>query len=272
MIRAVLDRLWGRRPAQSSVLPGGAHRAQDNLDRDLVAIASIQQSLLPATLPKIPTMELAVYYRASQEAGGDYYDIFRLSDGRWGMLIADVSGHGAPAAVLMAITHAIAHLYPGPPTVPSKMLEFLNRHLAARYTAASGSFVTAFYGTYDPKTRELLYSLAGHPPPRLKHCDNGRLIPLVGEAGPPLGVFMDQGYVDAWIPLRPGDQLVFYTDGITETRNDRGELFGARRLDRLLDCHLDADALIATVLQALERFTEGGPIEDDRTLLIAKVS
>ena len=87
--------------------------AYEIVERELKVVADIQRSLLPQVLPKIPTLELAAYYRTSRWAGGDYYDFFPLPDGRWGILIADVSGHGTPAAVMMAITHSLAHSLPG---------------------------------------------------------------------------------------------------------------------------------------------------------------
>ncbi len=89
--------------------------------------ADIQRSLLPKTIPTIPGLGLAAHYQTSQWAGGDYYDFFPLTDGRWGIMIADVSGHGTPAAVMMAITHSIAHAYPGPPDPPAAMLEHVNQ-------------------------------------------------------------------------------------------------------------------------------------------------
>src|SRR5205807_6698835 len=125
------------------------------LDRELKIVADIQRSLLPARLPKIPTMDLAAHYQPAQRAGGDYYDFFPLPNDRWGIFIADVSGHGTPAAVLMAVTHCIAHTRPGPPVPPAKVLGYLNHHLATRYTHLSETFVTAFYAIYDPGSRVL---------------------------------------------------------------------------------------------------------------------
>jgi sigma-B regulation protein RsbU (phosphoserine phosphatase) len=227
---------------------------------------------LPPELPKISNLDLAAYYQTSHRAGGDYYDFFPLPDGRWGILIADVSGHGTPAAVMMAITHSIAHTQPGPPTPPSRMLNYLNKQLTCRYTINSGSFVTAFYGIYDPKTRELVYSSAGHNPPRLKRCQDGTMASLDGAGGLPMGVDPHEEYREAAHQLRPGDQIVFYTDGITEAHNPRHEMFGVERLDQSLElCTFAATPLIDAVLSALNEFTAGQPADDDRTLLVAKV-
>ena len=106
--------LFGRATG-NLVLKQELQRAYEDLDRELKIVADIQRSLLPAELPKIPSLDLATYYRPSRRAGGDYYDFFPLPDGKWGIFVGDVSGHGTPAAVLMAVTHCIAHTCPGRP-------------------------------------------------------------------------------------------------------------------------------------------------------------
>ena len=242
------------------------------IDHEMKMVANLQRSLLPAELPDIPTMSLAAHYQTSRRAGGDYYDFFALPDGKWGLLIADVSGHGAGAAVLMAITHAIVRSYPAPPTPPGRTLDFINRKLAEGYTGDSGSFVTAFYGIYDPATRLLSYSSAGHPPPRRKRCGHQAVESLSGEPRLPLGLSPDEDYHEQTCKLLPGDNLVFYTDGITEAQNHAGELFGAERLDRTLEGCQAAEHLIESVLWAIETFSEGRPADDDRTLVVARIS
>src|SRR5262245_45797139 len=190
------------------------------------AVGEIQRSLLPARLPTIPTLDLATYYQPSQRAGGDYYDFFPLPAGKWGIFIADVSGHGTPAAVLMAVTHCIAHTNPGSAQPPSQVLDYLTHHLATLYTSRNESFVTAFSGFYDPADRTLTYACAGHNPPRLKRCDDGTLLSLEGAGGLPLGIMPEGEYDECVQQLRPGDQIIFYTDGITEASNPEGRLFG----------------------------------------------
>src|SRR5205814_2065862 len=140
--------------------------ALSTLDQELQTVGQIQRSLLPETLPSIPGFELAAHYQTSAQAGGDYYDFFPLEGGATGLFIADVAGHGTPAAVLMAITHAIAHAQPGTHTPPPVLLGYLNDRLARAYTRG-GTFVTAFYAVLDPAKRTLTYSTAGHNPPRL---------------------------------------------------------------------------------------------------------
>lgn len=265
-----LSNLFGR-ATHNLVLSAQVQRAYDLVDRELKVVSEIQRSLLPTTLPSIPGVELAAHYATSQQAGGDYYDFFPLSDGRWGILIADVAGHGTPAAVLMAVTHSIAHSFPGSPTRPGEMLSWLNQKLAARYTH-NGTFITAFYGMYDPQTRRLDYASAGHNPPRVKSGADGTVRPLDRCGNLPLGIEAAETYADATETLQPGDAIVFYTDGITETRNAAGELFGIARLDEVLaGCTCKADDLIEKTLAAVNEFGGYLPAADDRTLVIARV-
>jgi sigma-B regulation protein RsbU (phosphoserine phosphatase) len=264
--------LFGR-VTHNLVLRDELKTAYEIVEHELKVVADIQRSLLPQVLPKIPTLELAAYYRTSRWAGGDYYDFLPLTDGRWGILIADVSGHGTPAAVMMAITHSLAHGVPGPPDPPAALLGHVNRQLSNRYTASNEVFVTAFYGVYDPVNRTLTYSSAGHNPPRLKRCGDGSVDSLEEVGGPPLGLFDDVEYEQTTLAMRPGDILALYTDGITEAMDAQNVQFGTKRLDEVLRrCGLDATEIIRATVEAVDLFTGGQPPEDDRTLLVARVS
>jgi sigma-B regulation protein RsbU (phosphoserine phosphatase) len=264
--------LFGR-VTHNLVLREELKSAYEIVERELKVVADIQRSLLPQVLPQIPTLELASYYRTSRWAGGDYYDFFPLSDGRWGILIADVSGHGTPAAVMMAITHSLAHSVPGPADPPAALLGHVNRQLSHRYTSSNEVFVTAFYGVYDPTKRTLTYSSAGHNPPRLKRCGDGSVNSLEEVGGPPLGLFDELEYEQTTLMLAPGDILALYTDGITEAMDPGGAQFGAHRLDAVLrQCGLDANEMIRATVEAVDDFTGGEAPADDRTLLVAKVS
>jgi sigma-B regulation protein RsbU (phosphoserine phosphatase) len=262
--------LWGR-GVLNLVLKNQLREAYDILDEELRTVGDMQKSLLPETLPAIPTLDLAVHYETSRRAGGDYYDIFDLGNGKWGILIADVSGHSTPAAVIMAITHAVAHLHPGNGTPPGELLSFVNHHLAARYTMIPTTFVTAFYGVYDAKLRTLAYARAGHNPPRWRRGSTVAELDQVG--GLPLGIAPEEAYDEATVQLAKGDSLFFYTDGITEARDtSTGRMFGTEPLDRALrTCDGGVREMLAEVLKELHAFTIGRAIQDDRTLLGAVV-
>ncbi len=262
--------LFGR-GTTNLVLRNQLSEAYAALDRELQVVGEIQRSLLPPALPKIAGFEIASHYQTSARAGGDYYDFFPLEGGACGLFIADVSGHGTPAAVFMAITHAIAHTQPGTHTPPARLLDYLNHHLARTYTR-DGSFVTAFYGVLDPAARTLTYACAGHNPPRLLRGQN--IVSLDQNGGIPLGIVDEQRYEEASIRLEKDDLLLLYTDGITEASppikgTSPRQLFGTRRLDKiLLDCSAaTAKDCIATIRAAVAAFTENAPPADDQTLI-----
>lgn len=264
--------LFGR-VTHNLVLRGKIKAAYEAVDRELKVVGDIQRSLLPERLPEIPGLKVAAHYLTSRRAGGDYYDFFPLTGGRWGVFIADVAGHGTPAAVLMAVTHSIAHAIPGEPDPPSRLLTHVNRQLARRYTNGTGTFVTAFYGIYDPATRRLTYACAGHPGPRRRSCEGGCVDTTLDRSlGLPLGIDPDEAYTDATVDLRMGDVLVLYTDGITESRDAAGEMFGAERLDNVIACCAgDVEVMIRNILLAVEEFTDSAAPADDQTLIVARV-
>lgn len=265
--------LFGR-GTQNLVLRNSLAAALASLDKELQTVGSIQRSLLPVTLPNIPGFELAASYETSARAGGDYYDFFPLEGGRWGIFIADVAGHGTPAAVLMAITHAIAHAKPNTHTPPAALLGFLNRQLCRAYTH-NGAFVTAFYAVLDPETRNLEYSVAGHNPPRLVH--GGRVLPLSANIALPLGIEDSETYGQSSATMQSRDLLLLYTDGITEAMPAsiagsspiQRELFGVERLDKVVLDFTNAapTECIARIRAAVAAFAENAPPADDATLI-----
>ena len=268
---ALTTNLFGR-ATNSLVLKNQIRQAHDALDREMKTIAEIQRSLLPERLPTIPTLDVAAYYSPAASAGGDYYDFIELPGGRWAILIADVAGHGSPAAVLMAVTHTLAHAPPRQCTDAASLLNYINRQLTGRYTEESGTFVTAFAGVYDPATRQLTYGSAGHNPPRVKRCSDGSLFQLDKARGIPLGIQRDALYEQVTVQLIPGDQMILYTDGITESFSPDGRMFGGEGLDSVLHvCGLDAQRLIGDLLDRLNAFTENAVPQDDRTLVICLV-
>lgn len=264
--------LFGRATG-TLVLKAQLEAAYMDLDRELKSVAQLQRALLPAELPKIPRMEITAYYQPASRAGGDYYDFFELPEGKWGFFIGDVSGHGTPAAVMMAVTHCMAHTHPGPASPPGAVLKYLNRHLATRYTNRIEAFVTAFYGVYDPQSRKLVYASAGHNPPRVKRCAAGVVISLNKSGGLPLGVMENAEYNESSFYLQFDDQIVLYTDGITETHNAANEQFGESRIDEVLSkCGLDSAELMHNLLTSVDEFANGVPPHDDRTVIVLRAT
>ena len=277
--RVWMSNLFGR-ATQNLVLNAKLQAAYAALDAELNVIADIQRSLLPRELPKIAGVDFATHYETSTQAGGDYYDFFDLPDGRLGILIADVSGHGSPAAVMVAVAHAIAHTRDDPPAPPCELLSFLNQRLCARYLN-NGTFITAFYGIYDPTDRTLSYCNAGHNPPIIRPGDGrGPTRLLHDNAGLPLGIIADERYADGQVTIDAGDVLVLYTDGVTESRRadtvdvvagEPGELFGVERLAGVVThCIPDARAVVDRTMKAVNTWTDFASPRDDRTLVVAR--
>ena len=266
----LLSNLFAR-ATQTAVLSQAVTEAFDGLDYELRSIAEIQRSLLPAEKPKVAGLDVAVHYQTAKRAGGDYYDFFPLPNDRLGVLIADASGHGAPAAVLMAVAHSIAHTRPEPPQRPGEFLTYMNAHLTRRYTRPTGSFMTAFYAVFDPANGTLSYASAGHNPPRLLRAADGFKLALNRAQKLPLGIKPDETYLEQTVPLLPGDQVVFFTDGVIEAVNTEGDVFGSARIDEeLATCLPTAGALLRAILATHGLFTAGTQAADDRTLVVIK--
>lgn len=245
--------------------------AYDAAEYELRTIAEFQHNLLPEDVPTVPGLDVAVHYRTAHRAGGDYYDFFPLSDGRLGVLVADVSGHGTPAAVLMAVTHSMTHALADPPARPGEFLAYLNAQLARRYTVATGHFVTATYAVFDPKRGTVTFSSAGHAAPRGRVNGSAGFTALDQLRRLPLGVtYRSLGpYPEQVVHLKPGDAVALFTDGITEATDWRGEPFGEERLDSVLGREFTCSACaVADVVGELDRHTASGPPADDRTLVL----
>ncbi len=265
-----MTNLFGR-ATQSLVLSQRLRSAYETADAEIREIAELQHSLLPSEPPRIPGIDVAMHYRTANRAGGDYYDFFPLPDGSLSVLIADVSGHGTPAAVLMAIAHSIAHAATATPGQPGAFLMHLNANLAGRYNRHSGSFITAFAARLDPVKNRLTYASAGHVPPRLLRAADGSRIPLNRVQRLPLGIGSTRTqYPEQTIDLLPGDQVVLFTDGVTESVNRKGDVFGVERLDAVLAARpVGANTVLDRILKDLDSFTNGKPT-DDRTIVVLR--
>jgi phosphoserine phosphatase RsbU/P len=243
-----------------------AEELNRRLTAQLEAVARVQQALLPRDIPRFPGLTIATSYLTSQEAGGDYYDFFHLPEGRLGVLIADVAGHGAAAATVMAMLHAILHGYEGPEFAPDAVMRYANARLVGHPVDAT--FVTAFFAVYDPASHRLEYARAGHNPPRLKRGDSGLVEALDGGAGLPLGITDGYEIGSGSVSVRPRDTLVLYTDGVTEAFGPGREQFGVERLDRaLVGCSGEPECVVDSVHRALHAHTGSLARDDDQTIV-----
>jgi sigma-B regulation protein RsbU (phosphoserine phosphatase) len=242
-------------------------------------IAAIQRALLPQKLPAITGLEIATSYETFDKAGGDLYDFIPMGEqpttgpgdpsGPWGILIADASGHGPAAAVVTAIVNALLRSYPHKPKGPAEVLGHLNRHLSAK--SIESSFVTAFFGIYDPISRKIIYALAGHDPPLRKSAD-GKIERLPDVDGLPLGVMDDTEFAEQTMQLDPGDILFLFTDGITEASSPTDALFGLKGIQASLAPPAgSARDVIQQILAGLHAHEAGTRPHDDQTMVALRV-
>jgi sigma-B regulation protein RsbU (phosphoserine phosphatase) len=213
------------------------------------------------------TLDVGMSYRPADHAGGDYYNIIQ-DNGRLGVLVADVSGHGADAAMIMGMMHAVMHGGVPLSEGPGKVLSFLNSRL--KPLMSDSRFITVFFVIIDEATGSMVYSCAGHPPPRLRAA-NGSIIQLDQAADAPIGILDDLAYQSAESKLNDGDVLVLFTDGITESFAPDGAAFGTEHLDATIARLNGSAADIALGLDAAATKFRGSPDpEDDTTVVVLK--
>jgi sigma-B regulation protein RsbU (phosphoserine phosphatase) len=240
---------------------------KQRLDREVEVAREIQNVLLPDTCPNIPGFDIQALNVAARDVSGDYFDFIPLNDGRWGLAIADVSGKGVPASLVMAVCRSVLRSLAPDRGSPAQLLRDLNRRLYP--DIREDMFITMVYAILDPADRTLTLARAGHERPLLVH--DGR-VEMVQSRGMPLGIdsgdTFDTVVDDVRVGLAAGDSVVLYTDGVTEALDANGREFGK---DNLFDAiregaHLGADAVIRCVLDRLDRFRGEAPPADDVTL------
>ncbi len=232
----------------------------------------VQHRLLPKSPPRVPGLDMAALSIYCDETGGDYYDFFEFGGekaGRVGVVVGDVTGHGVGAALLMATARALLRPRAEGGGTPGGILAGVNRDLTLD-TMGTGRFMTLFYLEIDPTARHLAWARAGHDPALLHDPRTGTFLELGGR-GVPLGVVEDAVYDDNAVEeAPPGSVLVIGSDGIWETRNPGGEMFGKNRLRDIVrdKAQAGATAVLEAVAQALDDFRGPGPQEDDVTLVV----
>src|SRR5713101_1269033 len=234
-------------------------------EKELEMARAVQKSLLPTQLPSILGFTVAADWRPAREVAGDFYDFFSLPDGRWGIVLADVSGKGAPAALYMAMARSLIRSEAGRYSNPSAVLTEVNRRLLVE--CCNEMFVTVFYAIVDPVQRSLTYASAGHDPPFLRRA-SGR-VERLALGGLIMGVFEEVSFSAETLKLESGDTLVAHTDGLTDTVNHQDEAYGHTRLaDAINRASCAAQEILAHILRDLRAFAGPVPQPDDITLLI----
>jgi sigma-B regulation protein RsbU (phosphoserine phosphatase) len=250
-------------------------REMERKNTELAIAAEIQQSFLPDSIAQVEGFEIAARSIMAKEVGGDFFDVIPLEvvplgKGQLGIMIADVSGKGIPAALFMALSRIVVRVnatWYG--SRAAEAIRYANTIIAN--DTKSGMFVTLFYGYLDAATRTLTYVNAGHNPPIHYRARDGTLMELTA-TGIAMGALPDAPYTQDSVQMAPGDILILYTDGITEAENVQLEMFGMERLEKtiLSSRMLPAKELSQAILDAVRSFTGEHPQSDDITLMVIR--
>ena len=236
-------------------------RQLEAMSREAAEARKIQEALLPRSSPYIPGFAVTGLSTPAGAVGGDWYDFIPFDDGRWGLVLADVSGKGTAAALLMSATRGMLRSL-ATACCPSEVLTKLNQLLVNDFP--SGRFVTMIYAVLDPANRTLRFASAGHLPPLLVEGSHARFLDT--ERGLPLGIGIGE-YSEAQVELAPDARLLFYSDGITEATNPEGEEYGGQRLEKHFR---ESVGSAESILDEVRLFADGTGLRDDATVILVK--
>jgi phosphoserine phosphatase RsbU/P len=238
------------------------------LGREMKIAREIQLQLMPDEVPSIPPLQLAVLFKPVAQLGGDLYDWIPFDDGRIAIVIGDVAGKGAPAALYGALSSGVIRTRAGRKYPPGQMLELVNKTLFQR--PIEGQYVAVTYAVYDPKNKTIALSNSGLPYPLLVRAGQPSFVDV---GGVPLGLFPDSRYEETSLQLQTGDVLVFYSDGVVEMRNDSGEEFGLKRLAETVrsSCEKSPEEIVKSVTATLAEFIGRVRPQDDRTMIVIRM-
>ncbi len=238
-------------------------------EKELAVAADMQASLMPSIAPHVPGWEFKAIIDSAREASGDFIDLIPLSEGRWGILVADVSGKGVAAALYMAMVRTLIRTYAFEhESAPAAVVSAANGRILS--DTNDDSFVTAFYAVLDPATGALQYCNAGHNPPYLFRTQNGGAVEELRGTGIPLGMLEDAVWEGGEVTMLPGDRLLAYTDGVTDAQNPDDEPFGEGRLLEVAKANVKATPIEmrTAVFDEIKSFVGQAPQEDDITLMV----
>jgi len=245
---------------------------RERIEQELRVARSIQQASLPEEVPELAGWQITPFYQPAREVGGDFYDFHLLSEGRLGLLVGDATGKGVPAALVMSTTlgmlQAVSEALDSPS--PGEILSRVNETLLARIP--SNMFVTCFYAILDPKSGTFSYANAGHDPPYMRRSNDDA--EELRARGMPLGLMAGMEYEQQGASLREGESVLFYSDGLVEAHDPKGQMFGFPRLRALIsELGVEERSLGDFLMEELYSFVgEGWEQEDDITLLTLKRS
>jgi len=245
-------------------------RERERIEQELRVARSIQQASLPEEVPTLEGWRITPYYRPAREVGGDFYDFHLLSEGRLGVVVGDATGKGVPAALVMSTTGGMLQLAARAlgSSSPGEVLAKVNEALLARIPP--NMFVTCFYAILDPKSGRLIYANAGHDLPYVRRGSDAEELRA---RGMPLGLLPEMGYEEKEMVLEASESTLFYSDGLVEAHNPKGEMFGFPRLRALVAEHGKQGSLEEVLLEELYSFVgESWEQEDDITLLTLRRS
>ncbi len=244
---------------------------KERLECELELARELQQSILPHEFPDLKEFSFAARSRPARQVGGDFYDVIPLSRGRVGLIMADVSDKGMSAALYMALTRSLIHAEAKRSSSPRKVL--LSVHRLLLDMSQADMFVTVFYGVLDPAQSNLRYARAGHDRPLLFSPTTNEWRFLTGK-GTALGFVEEVSLEEVDVDLRPGDLLIFYTDGITDANSPAGEFFGSERLRETVCAAggLGANDMCDHIFEHVDQFQTGAVQHDDMALLVVKAN
>jgi phosphoserine phosphatase RsbU/P len=237
------------------------------IESELTVARAIQQSILPTSVPQLKHLRVAACYLPMASVAGDFYEFIDIDEHHAGFLVADVSGHGIPAALIASMLKVATHSASSHAAAPSDLMAALNQILSQQLR---GQFVTAAYLYIDLQNRRALYSAAGHPPLLYWNSHLSRIQPIESN-GLLFGVLKDTAYPEYELHFSPGDRLLLYTDGLVEAESSYGEAFGDRRLGDILSAHAQstAEELQSAILDEFARWqSQSGTQQDDVTLIV----
>ncbi len=245
-----------------------AARERDELASEIRLAAEVQQSILPRSVPAVPGFDCAARMYPAKTVAGDYYGFIELPGGEIAVVIADVSGKGVAAGLLMPSIEVALRMDAAHSSSASDLLQTFN-NVVCQITSGR-RFISLFYGKLCPQSQSLEYTNAGHNPPLVIRA--GTDPSPLAKGGPVLGVLPDSKYESERISLRQGDVLVLYTDGAVEAENPAGEQYSAERLSKTVGLHLQQNAseLIETIYTSLIQSRETTLLADDLTLVLLK--